>query len=42
MSNIFENKGAMAATIVVAASDSLNQGAANFVCSGPLEAREIA
>jgi len=34
MSIIFENKGAMAATIVVAASDSLNKGAANLVCSG--------
>ena len=30
----FENKGAMTATIVVAASDSLNKGAANFVCPG--------
>jgi len=34
MSNVFENKGAMAATIVVAASDSLNKGAANYVCDG--------
>ena len=42
MSDVFENKGAFATTVVVAASDSLNKGAANFVCSGPLEAREIA
>jgi len=34
MSDVFENKGAMAATIVVAASDSLNKGAANFTCPG--------
>ena len=30
----FENKGAMAATVVVAASDSLNKAAANYVCDG--------
>jgi len=32
MSNVYENKGAMATTVVVAASDSLNKGAANYVC----------
>jgi len=34
MSDVYENKGAMAATIVVAASNSLNKGAANYVCDG--------
>jgi len=41
MSNIFENKGAFAATIVVAASDSLNRGAANYVCDGVADNVEI-
>jgi len=41
MSNVFENKGAMAATVVVAASDSLNKAAANFVCSGANDEVEI-
>ncbi len=41
MSNIFENKGALVATIVVAASDSLNQGAANYVCDGAADEVEI-
>lgn len=41
MSNIFENKGAMAATIVVAASNSLNRGAANYVCAGVADNVEI-
>ena len=30
----FESKGAMTATVVVAASDSLNKAAANYVCDG--------
>ena len=37
----FENKGAMAATIVVAASDSLNKAAANYVCDGTADNVEI-
>ncbi len=37
----FENKGAMAATIVVAASDSLNKAAANYVCDGVADNVEI-
>ncbi len=41
MSNIFENKGAFAATIVVAASDSLNESAANYVCDGTDDQEEI-
>ena len=41
MSDIFENKGALAATIVVAASDSLNKGAANYVTSGAADDVEI-
>ncbi len=41
MSNILENKGALAATIVVAASDSLNQAAANYVASGAADDVEI-
>ena len=41
MSDIFENKGAMTATIVVAASDSLNKAAANYVCSGAADDVEI-
>lgn len=41
MSNIFENKGALAATIVVAASDSLNKNAANYVASGAADDVEI-
>jgi len=41
MSDIFENKGALAATIVVAASDSLNKGAANYVASGAADDLEI-
>lgn len=41
MSNIFENKGAMAATIVVAASNSLNRGAANYICDGVNDQVEI-
>jgi parallel beta-helix repeat protein len=32
MSDIFENKGAMAATVVVAATNSLNVNAANYFC----------
>jgi parallel beta-helix repeat protein len=34
MSDTFENKGALATTIVVAAADSLNEGQANYVCDG--------
>ncbi len=41
MSNVFENKGATATTIVVAASDSLNKGAANYVASGAADEVEI-
>jgi len=41
MSNIFENKGALATTIVVAASDSLNEGAANYICDGTADDVEI-
>ena len=41
MSNIFENKGALAKTIVVAASNSLNQGQANYVCDGVNDEVEI-
>ncbi|GAI14844.1 unnamed protein product, partial [marine sediment metagenome] len=41
MSDVFENKGTMAATIVVAASDSLNKGAANYVCDGTDDHVEI-
>jgi len=41
MSDVFENKGAMAATIVVAASDSLNKGAANYVCDGTADNVQI-
>ncbi len=41
MSNIFENKGALGATIVVAASDSLNVGAANYVADGAADDVEI-
>ena len=37
----FENKGALTATIVVAASDSLNKAAANLVCSGANDHIEI-
>lgn len=37
----FENKGAMAATVVVAASDSLNKAAANYVCDGTADNVEI-
>lgn len=37
----FENKGAMAATVVVAASDSLNKAAANYVCDGVADNVEI-
>ncbi|MFA5401655.1 MAG: right-handed parallel beta-helix repeat-containing protein [Dehalococcoidia bacterium] len=37
----YENKGAMAATIVVAASDSLNKAAANYVCDGVADNVEI-
>ncbi len=37
----FENKGAMAATILVAASDSLNKAAANYVCDGVADNIEI-
>lgn len=37
----YENKGAMAATIVVAASNSLNVGAANYVCSGAADNVQI-
>ena len=36
MSNMFENKGALGKTIVVAAADSLNQGQANYVCDGTI------
>ncbi len=38
---VYENKGAMAATIVVAASDSLNKAAANYVCDGTADNVEI-
>ncbi len=38
---VFQNKGAMAATIVVAASDSLNKAAANYVCDGVADNVEI-
>lgn len=41
MSNIYENKGALASTILVAASDSLNKAAANYVCSGAADDVEI-
>lgn len=41
MSNIFENKGAMTATVVVAAADSLNQAAANYVCDGTADNVEV-
>jgi parallel beta-helix repeat protein len=41
MSDVFENKGALTATIVVAAADSLNPGAANFVCDGVNDEVEI-
>jgi len=41
MSGAYENKGAMAATIVVAASDSLNKAAANYVCDGTADNVEI-
>ncbi len=41
MPGAYENKGAMAATIVVAASDSLNKGAANYVCDGVADDVEI-
>lgn len=41
MSDIFENKGALTATIVVAAADSLNQGQANYVCDGTNDEVEI-
>jgi len=41
MSNTFENKGALGKTIVVAASNSLNQGQANFVCDGVNDHVEI-
>ncbi|MDD5547020.1 MAG: NosD domain-containing protein [Candidatus Omnitrophica bacterium] len=37
----YQNKGAMAATIVVAASDSLNKAAANYVCDGTADDVEI-
>lgn len=37
----YENKGALAATIVVAASNSLNRGAANYVCDGTDDQVEI-
>jgi len=37
----FENKGALATTIVVAASDSLNQAAANYICDGVNDHVEI-
>ncbi|MCK9601323.1 MAG: right-handed parallel beta-helix repeat-containing protein [Sphaerochaeta sp.] len=37
----YENKGAMTATIVVAASDSLNKAAANYVCDGTADNVEI-
>jgi len=37
MSNVYENKGAMATTVVVAASDSLNKGALTmFVVQQPM------
>ncbi len=39
--NVYENKGAMTATIVVAASDSLNKAAANYVCDGTADNVEI-
>ena len=41
MSNIFENKGAFGATIVVAASDSLKNRSANYVCDGVDDQVEI-
>lgn len=41
MSNIFENKGAFGATIVVAASDSLKSRSANYVCDGVDDQVEI-
>jgi parallel beta-helix repeat protein len=41
MSDLFENKGALASTIVVAAADSLNQGQANYVCDGTNDHVEI-
>ena len=41
MSNVFENKGALAKTIVVAASNSLNRGQANYVCDGVNDHVEI-
>ena len=41
MGTDYENKGALAATIVVAASDSLNVGAANYVCDGVADQVEI-
>lgn len=37
----YENKGAMTATVVVAASDSLNKAAANYVCDGVADDVEI-
>jgi len=37
----YENKGAMTATIVVAASDSLNKAAANYKCDGIADDVEI-
>jgi len=41
MSDTFENKGALATTILVAAADSLNQGQANFVADGVNDEVEI-
>lgn len=41
MSNIYENKGAFGATIVVAASDSLKNRSANYVCDGVNDEVEI-
>lgn len=41
MSDVFENKGAMGATVVVAAANSLNQAAANYVCDGTNDEVEI-
>lgn len=41
MGTNFENKGAFAATVVVAASDSLKKRSANFVCDGTDDDVEI-
>jgi parallel beta-helix repeat protein len=41
MGTNFENKGAMTATIVVAAANSLNRAAANYVCDGVNDEVEI-